>query len=270
MILNIWDTIRELVEKLINKSTGSTLAALFVGIFLGILLSLLIYIIILVTSISKSEKNDAKIKVEFDDEKKELINKYIKAAQDEFAEASEEMNISQKVDLVKELAPTLATNVATIFYPESKHPLTEISVEEIIKLDYYIMDRIEKIFDGKVLRKFKKLKISQIMKLLDAKRRFDDNKLIKASKKMHLGGVTTILTSAWNAVNPGFWIKKSIMSIGVEVTIDRIVNLIFKIVGEESAKVYSKNAFVAETSLEEDIAYLESEDEEMGGNIDER
>ena len=59
----------------------------------------------------------------------------------------------------------LINDIARTYYPNSQYPLFELSIEELISLDYYIMKRIEKIFSGKVLSKVKKMKISSLVKV---------------------------------------------------------------------------------------------------------
>ena len=52
------------------------------------------------------------------------------------------------------------------------------------------------------------------------------------------------------------------MNVTIDVGTNRIVNIIFEIVGEETAKVYSKNAFIINEEvmkLEKDIASLEDD-----------
>ena len=83
------------------------------------------------------------------------------------------------------LGTTLINTVKTIaafYYPNSKYPLYELNIKELIILTQYISDRIDKIFDTAVLKHFKNISISQIMKLLDLHRDIQNNKVVKTVK----------------------------------------------------------------------------------------
>ena len=81
---------------------------------------------------------------------------------------------SEKLTDLKSMSWDLINDIARTYYPNSQYPLFELSIEELISLDYYIMKRIEKIFSGKVLSKVKKMKISSIAHLLDMKKKLND------------------------------------------------------------------------------------------------
>ena len=246
MFLDIWNSIRTFFYNMFEKFSLSSLFTLIFGIAIGILICLFVYVIYLVGSINKQEE-DNKLKSNNDDIKEvdiEKVKKNIKAIQDEYKEASSEMNATEKFKLVKELSVNLATNIALMFYPNSKHPLFELSVEELIKLNYYITNRIEHVIDGSVLKYFKKKKISLVLNILDKKREIEDSKIIKSAKKMHIGGVASIIKNAINFLNPVYYAKKAGINLTVNIGTDKIAKIIFEIVGEETAKIYSKNIFV--------------------------
>ncbi len=268
LFLDIWSSIREFFTKIFEKVSWSSIFTLFTGILIGIVISILVYVILFLRSISKKEKQN-----EFDSseintnnidhsEQLALVKKYINASKDEFKEVSEEMTFNQKLDVTKELTTNLVVNIAKIYYPDSDHPLCELSVEELLQLDYYICHRIEDIFEGRILKNFKNIKISQILRIIDTTNKIANNKIVKSAKKLKIGGISSVIKSAINFINPVFWIKKSLMNVTIDVGTNRIVNIIFEIVGEETAKVYSKNAFIINeevVKLEKDIASLEDD-----------
>ena len=47
---------------------------------------------------------------------------------------------------LKNLSLELSKDIATKFYPESKYPLLELTIDETLMLGHYITDRIDKIF----------------------------------------------------------------------------------------------------------------------------
>ena len=221
------------------------------GIVIGILICLMVYLIALLKSVqSIKNKNTFNLKdiqtnnlgISEEDEIL-LIKKFIEASKNQFIDEANDVAFNEKLNLCKDVCIDLAVDIAKIYYPNSQHPLCELSIDEIIKLDYYIMERIEKIFEGRILKLFKKVKISFIMNLLDKKKMIDDSKIVKAAKKLNVGGVGTVIKSALNVVNPVYWIKKTSTKLTIDLGINQLFNIAIGIVGEETAKIYSKKAF---------------------------
>ena len=161
--------------------------------------------------------------------------------------------------MAKEIGINLANDVARMYYPKSSRPLLELSIDELIKLDYYIMERIERIFEGRILRIVKRIRISQIMFILDKKKQVEDSKIVKAAKKLNVAGIGRAIKGALNIVNPTYWVKKGSAKITLELGFNKIANVIFEIIGEETAKIYSKKAF--------EIYDLESQEKEIENEI---
>ena len=264
MFLNIFDSIRDFFKNMVENISFSSLIALIFGIVIGMLICLMVYLVYFLSSIKKQEKANKLNKEEIEGATKrgknapaivdvEEIEKYINAAKDEYKEASIHMKAGAKVSLAKDIGVELASNIASLYYPKSKHPLAELSIDELIKLDYYIMGRIEKIIDGSILKMFKKGKISTILRFVDYKKQLDDNKIVKSAKKMHIGGIASIIKSALNIVNPEYYAKKGTIKMTIKFGLDRIIGIVFEIIGEEVAKIYSKNVFSIEDKTEEMI-----------------
>ena len=264
MFLNIFDSIRDFFKNMFENISFSSLITLLFGIIIGMLICIMAYLIYFLANIKKQEKINKlnKDELKADIKKKgptaveidvEEIEKYINAAKDEYKEASSNMKAGTKIAIARDIGQDLATNVATIFYPKSKHPLAELSIDELIKLDYYIMGRIEKIIDGSILKIFKKGKVSTVLNMMDYKRQLDDNKIVKSAKKMHIGGIASIIKSAINIVNPTYYAKKGSIKVTLKFGLDKIICMIFEIIGEEVAKIYSKNVFVIEDKTDEMI-----------------
>lgn len=262
MFLNIFDSIRDFFKNMIENISFSSLITLIFGIVIGILICLMVYLIYFLSSIKKQEETNKLKKEEIDALSKKQsivvvdvdeIEKYINAAKDEYKEASANMKAGAKISIAKDIGMDLAANIATIFYPKSKHPLAELSVDELIKLDHYIIGRIEKIIDGSILKVFKKGKIATVLNIVDYKRQIDDNKIVKSAKKMHIGGIASIIKSAINIVNPAYYVKKGSIKLTLKFGLDKLIGIVFEIIGEEVAKIYSKNVFLIEDSTNEMI-----------------
>lgn len=269
MLLNVWDSIRDFFVNLFSSVSWTSLLTLFTGIVIGILICLMVYLVFLFKSVKSKEKENSfdasKININnlniSKEEEAELIRKYIESSKSQFKEESEELSFSDKLNVLKDVSVNLAVDVAKIYYPKSQHPLLELSVDELIKLDYYIMQRVERIFEGKILKHFKKIKVSFIMNMLDKKKMIEESKIVKTAKKLNVGGIGAVIKNALNIVNPVHWVKKAAMNMTMEIAYNRIFGIVFEIVGEETAKIYSKNAFVIFNEEEQELL-LEKEIEE--------
>ena len=257
MFLNIFDSIRNFFKNMIENIDFSSIVSLLFGVVLGILICLVVFLVLYSSSINKNDKRKIK-DIEVDDEKKALANSYIQACKDEYSEASKDISTGSKIRIAKELAIELSTNIALIFYPNSKHPLAELSAEELIKLDYYIMERVEKELDKPILRILKKIRVSAYLKYSDAIKEVNDNKIVKQAKKMKIGGIGAVISNALNIFNIGYYARKTGTSIALR-GLNSFLNNFFTIVGEEVFKIYSKNIFVSDEDIEKEIEALEEE-----------
>lgn len=256
MFLNVFDSIREFFKNMVANINFSSIIMLVFGIALGILISVVTILVLYSSSLSKASKKKS---IEVDDEKKQLANSYIQACKDEYKEASQDLNMTAKYNLAKELSIDLANNISSIFYPNSKHPIAELSAEELIKLDYYIMARIEKELDKPILRRLKKLRISAVLNTVDAVKQVNDNKIVKQAKKMKIGGIGAVISNALNVFNFGYYGKKLGGVIAMK-GLNSLIDNIFTIIGEEVFKIYSKNIFVSDEEVKREIENIEEEE----------
>ena len=61
-----------------------------------------------------------------------------------------------------------------------------MTIDEILELSIYVSNRINSILDRPALRLLKKLKLSTLLALGDAKKVIDDSSLMKMTKKYKL------------------------------------------------------------------------------------
>ncbi len=119
-------------------------------------------------------------------------------------------------------------------------------------------------FKGPVLKPFKKLRIAYILKIIDVKKKIDENKAVKTASK--LNKPWKITWSILNVFNPVYWVKKLMISTTLVTISNKIGGIIIEVVGEETNKVYSKSVFNEEKSanleIEQSILELEKLQEE--------
>lgn len=259
MILNVWQSIRNFFINLFSNINWGNFIFLLTGIGLGFIICGIIYLIILLKSIKKADKINKESFYTEDIVKTNETNKIIRGAKDQFKEEAKDYSLTQKIDCVKEISWLLIKDIAKIYYPESKYPVYELTVDELIKLCYYITQRVDKVFQGRILKMLRGFKVSQVIYIIDTKKKIEDTKIVKASKKMKLGGFFRLAGAALNVVNPVYWIKKFMFSTSLNIGTNKIGDIIIDIVGQETAKVYSKHLFTVNDNIDEVIKDIEQE-----------
>ena len=67
---------------------------------------------------------------------------------------------------------------------------------------------------------------------------------MKFPKKLNVGGVGSVVMGALNIINPAYWLKKVGPKFAINIILNKLYCIAISIVGEETAKIYSKNAFI--------------------------
>lgn len=250
MFLNVFTSIKEFMNNLLSRFSWGSIFILIAGIIIGFLICVLIYIVVVLASIRKNEEYIHTSEVEIDDEE---IKRVIRNAKNQYSEESANKKITEKVNDIKDISWQLMNDIAKKFYPNSDYPIYELSIDEIMILNHYITNRVDQIFKGRVLKNFKKVKISQILKLIDIKKRFDDNKVVKAANKAKVPGIFKATMSVLNVFNPGYWVRKLMVNTTLSIGTNKIASLVIDIVGEETTKIYSKNVFNQEREIESEV-----------------
>lgn len=251
----------KLFSRLANDISFGTFGVLFAGIIIGILICGSVYGILLLKSIEEDEnfKTDLhqnaeasflKIKSEVNEIKNRLI------------ENSEGLSTKEKFAILGESINQTLNAVASEYYPNSKYPLYELNIEELIMLIHYIATRIEEIFNKPLLKPFRKMSISQIFRFLDAKKKIQETKVVKAANKVHAGKISKVFFTIINYANPVYWFKKLITGTTVNFALRKISLIIIDMVAEETNKTYSKQLFendanIYRQEIEENLKSLE-------------
>ena len=226
----------------------ATLVSLIVGMGLGIILFVLIYTLITINKMSDKRftLRDVNSTVPYDEIKFE-----IQKAQKEFLEKKAEEK-AIKFDFIRDIIIKLIKSIAKKFYPDSIEPIAELTLEEIIILDRYIVNKIEELLDNRGFKPLQKVKISTIIKIINAKNTVENNKVVKGIQK---SGVSKIVSGAYtvlNAINPVVWVKKLIINPSINLITKQIILKLIQQIGQETYNVYSKQAFV-DQDADEDI-----------------
>ena len=153
-----------LLEDLSNKFNGQipNLIYFAIGIGLGIILFLITSLIVFIISKSKVsiEKQIADVKI------REEYKAVIQAKKDEFTMIYKNSNVSDNVSGILRILVSMLEEISTIYYPESEDSMFEVSIERLVDLIDYLIQRINLIVDEMIIDR---LHIVEVVSILDIK-----------------------------------------------------------------------------------------------------
>jgi len=164
-------------------------------------------------------------------------------------------NFGHMANISKELAMTIASH----FYPKSKYPLYELSIDESIMLLVYISNRVDDVLDKRGLRMLRKRTIATLMRFSNTKKAIDESTVMQLSEKYKVKTFAKTTLTVLNLFNPFYWGRKLIVNKTYDLVIRKICLAVITIVGEETYKIYSKNVFKVETDIDAGIEDLVNE-----------
>ncbi|AGL90368.1 Conserved hypothetical protein [Candidatus Phytoplasma australiense] len=142
----------------------------------------------------------------------------------------------------------LTLEIPKHFYPDSKYPYLELTIEESLILMLYINKRIDNIFQNKILRIFRKMTLKRIFVIRGAIVKKNIVQKYQKTKK-----VVNTFGNVKNFLNPFHWIKKLVFDKPLELIFIQIGVSLISITGEEFYKIYSKKIFEPENDVEQDL-----------------
>lgn len=140
-----------------------------------------------------------------------------------------------------DLSFELLEEIASHYFPQSRYPIYEITIEELIDLNRYITNRLEEMVNGKILRHFKNYRISSIVNMLHMKKAVDNSKIMKLSRKLKISKFYNASRTVLNYANPIYWFRRLAIKPTTEVLTKEVCKYIIAVVGEETNKIYSKS-----------------------------
>lgn len=225
------------------------LVTLLIGILLGVIICISVYGILLLISLKSSEKKNKTDIVESTLDDVELVN-LVKQIKKDFIDTTSTFTPGEKLTVLGTTVLNTVKSIAGTFYPNSKYPLFELNTEELIMLARYISDRVEVVFDKKILKSFKHMSISQVLNMLDNYKRVNESKAVKTFKKT--GPVRNAFFSVLNYANPVYWFKKLVINGTINTALTKMCLIVIDITSSETIKVYSKRVFNNEMDILED------------------
>ena len=213
----------------------SMLISFAVGLVFGMVLFTLLYTVFFVRGLRIKPRLNAQNPMEEAELKQALKT------------STEQMLLAQDddgfFDAFVKASKDLTETIATYYYPTSKYPMMELSVDELLQLDDYIHDRIAHTLNKGLFKNVKHVRVTRFMELVDFKKKIDNQKWMKVvSDKRTRKGIEATL-GVINAFNPVYWFRKLVIKTSISTLNRQIAKTMLAVVAEETSRVYSKSVF---------------------------
>lgn len=233
----------------------SLLFSFLLGVGIGIALMALIYLILVLTSIRSKKYVVQSQTMDVSDEE---ILALIQETKDMFNDRNLK-GAQSNIEFAKNISVELVLNIAKKFFPESKHPLYELSINEVLMLGSYVSKRLDEVLDYRGIRIIRKLKISTIVGFTEVKEKIESSSVVKATKKYKIMEALSATKKVINIVNPVYWARRLIINTSINVVVKRLCLIMISVVGEETYKIYSKSVFDREVQIDTGIKDIVSD-----------
>ncbi len=238
----------------------------FINFLLGILSGFVLFAVIYVYFIVRGKSLDEKSLVQsVENVDSEELRALIVDKQDAFKRMHKKQDKGLG-KLVFDLSYELVEEISGYYFPDSKYPMLELSVDEMIDLNHYITKRIDGILEQPLLKNTRGVRVTRIVQLFERKKQLEDKKIVKAIRNRKVNRAMKVTLGAINVFNPAYWFRKLVVNTSVDFVTKRVALMIIGVVGEETSKVYSKKLF--DKDIEFDVVEKELEALEKGSDDD--
>ena len=225
------------------------LITFFSGVLFGFVLLSLWYLVAVIASLNKGLRR-AKVQEEDIDEKE--IKWLIEDAHQTFKDKKLRTEYGYGGHLLN-VALELSNDIATKFYPKSKYPYLELSLDESLVLLKYVSDRFNELLEKPILKMFKGMTLRRLITLNETKSKIDNNLLVKASNKLKVTEIVKQSMMVLNVVNPIYWFRRLVLNNVTNIIMIKLGLVIISLTGEETYKIYSKKVFDQEATIDSGI-----------------
>lgn len=230
-----------------NNFDYRIILSFIVGLALGMVLICLIYALLIILSLRDKKYT---VKVNPENLKEEEAMNMIHLAQASFKDKNLRGKMS-KPQHFKRLTSDLVYGIASSFYPDSKYPLLEITLDEAIDLIGYVQKRLDDIFDKKLIKLLKKFKISDIVSMSLSTQTVMDSKAFKVTQS--ISAKASKVKKVIDIINPVNWFRRLVVDNAIKIVTNKLFLVTLGIVGEEAYKIYSKSVLKVETSIDSNV-----------------
>ena len=247
-----------LVKIWIFELDFKTVLSFIIGLLLGMVLICLIYALLVVLSLRDKKYS---VNVDPNNLSEEQAKNMILTAQESFKDKNLRGKLT-KTQYFRRLTTDLVYGIASSFYPDSKYPLLEITIDEGIDLIGYVQKRLSDILDKKAIRLVKKIKVSTIVSISLSTKNVVDSKAFKVTK--NVSTKATKIKKAIDFINPVNWFKRLVVDNAITIITNKLYLVSLGIIGEEAYKIYSKSAIKKDVAIDSNVDELiDSIDDEL-------
>lgn len=241
------------------------IASFLLGISFGFIILVMIYVYAVIRGMNKKLKRRKADEVDIDEEE-------IKWLIDDAKAQFKNKEARNEVGFIKHLGNVsgeLSSDIAKKFYPESKYPYFELTIDETLHLNHYITNRIDELLSNKLSKLFRGLTIRRLIELNETRETIENNPIYRTAKKYRIAEVAKTTVAVLNATNPFYWGRKGVSKVTTHVVMMNIALSIITITGQETYKIYSKKVFDEDRTIEnkldeiyDDITRPENKDDD--------
>ena len=227
----------------------SSLISFTLGIVTGFLVVLTIYMYAIFLNIKK----EARIKkADEDDIDEQMVLMLIDGAQNQFKDKKLRNDVGFSNHLYQ-ISQELILDISRKFYPESKTPYLELTLDETLLLNHYITDRVDHMTKHPLLKLFRRYTLSSLYDITTTTKKVKESKVVKKAKEFGVDEVLNASMSAINVMNPVYWIRRFTNDQIIDRILVKIGSAMIAIVGEETYKIYSKKVFQKDEHIDSHV-----------------
>lgn len=228
----------------------SLIILFLIGLVIGIVFFGIIFLIVMMST----RRNSSYVVKSKTDITLEELQQKVDNAVLEFKEKCKEKD-AKEFPICMEISKRLISEISTIFFPKSKYPLFELTIDELLDLGIELSSNVEERLDKKVITKVakKQIKVSFLLGLSDKPTEKNISELEKENSKGKIfsqfaGFIKKKISDVTNAV-----INKALNVFDI---IPMVCILIIHICGEETykafyKKIYKNDNIVVDTGIDQ-------------------
>lgn len=225
---------------------------------LGFITGIILLMLSLVFIFSRKERKKAKYRlsqtVELDNQ---ILVDMINSKQNQL-DKTVKLTDNGYFKVALDLSLELTEEISRYYFPKSKYPLYELSIQEILNLSTYITKRFDGIINGPIVKRFKNYRVASILDILNTRKKINDSKLMQVTRKLKLQQVYTASKAVINYANPIYWFRKLAIKPTTVLVTKELCKTIINIFGEETNKIYSKAIFKEDENEDEIIGKIDA------------
>lgn len=245
------------MENFVLKISISSFMSFLVGIFVGVAIFFLIMFYFIISSFKKSSKKNRP-------NLSPIFKKEIKWIVEDCKNEYKNDNVREEIGAFnhfKVITARMIKDIASKFNVRSRKPQFELTIDEMLLLTRYISRRVDRLFENKILKRFRNMTIKQIIDLKNLEKRIRNSAAVEGAKLSNADKLLKVV----QVFNPVFWFRKAVYEPIVNKIILNITLEIIEIIGEESYLIYSKCIF----SSKEEIYLSETDEENKARELEE-